>query len=80
MGESRIIDFEELFKNWEVKKGDLEYPLVVSLKEFLQIQVIEGTFCWENIKYESTDEKGNKVIHYLDFDPIVMYEASELDF
>jgi len=78
-GESRVIDFKKLFKDWGVKKGDLEYPLVDSLKKFQKIKVKEGTFCWENVKFESTDENGKKVTHYLDFDPIVMYEASEID-
>lgn len=78
-GESRIIDFEKLFKDWGIKKGDLEYPLVESLNKFQKVKVIGGTFCWEDIKFESKDENGEKVTYSLDFDPIVMYEASEID-
>jgi len=78
-GESRIIDFEEVFKNWGVKKGDFEYPLVTSIEKFHQITVIDGTFTWKNITRKSKDEEGNEIIYYLDFDPIVMYELSEID-
>ena len=78
-GESRIIDFEQLFKQWKIKKGDIEYPLKKSIEEFQKVKVIDGTFVWENIKIESTDENGEKVIYNYDLDPIVMYEHSEID-
>ncbi len=76
-GESRIIDFKEVFKKWGVKKGDFEYPLVDSLEKFHQIAVIDGTFAWKNITRKSKDEEGNEVVYHLDFDPIIMYELSE---
>ena len=78
-GESRIIDFEKLFKQWKVKKGDVEYPIKESLKEFQKVKVIDGTFVWENIKIESTDENAEKIVCNFDLDPIVMYESSEID-
>ena len=78
-GESRIIDFKELFAKWNVKKGDLEYPLASSLEEFQQVKLEDGTFVWENIKIKSKDENGNEVIYHFDLDPIVMYESSVID-
>lgn len=78
-GESRIIDFERLFKKWKIKAGNLEYKLATSLDEFQQVELVDGTFTWNNIKFESTDEYGNKVEYSYDLDPIVMYEESEND-
>lgn len=74
-GQSRIIDFKELFKLWDVKKEDIEYPLTQS-EVFQQVEVVDGTLTWKNIKTESTDEDDNPVTDYYDLDPIVMYEAS----
>jgi len=74
-GESRIIDFQQLFQSWNVQKTDFEYPLTQSVKAFQAVQVIDGTLTWENIKIESTDEDGNPCVHHYDLDPIVLYEA-----
>ncbi len=78
-GESRIIDFKKLFKEWSVTKDDVEYPLMKSEKEFGKVELIDGTFVWKNIKIKSKDEKGKKVVYHYDLDPIVMYDSSEID-
>ena len=67
-GESRVIDFEEVFRKWDIKEGDLEYKLTQSLDEFQKVDLEEGTFVWKN-----------NVIYNYDLDPIVMYEMSEMD-
>lgn len=78
-GESRIIDFVNLFKKWNIKKKDIEYPLKKSVEEFSKVELFEGTLTWKNISYETEDEDGNKMILYYDLDPIVLYENSQLD-
>ena len=78
-GESRLIDFEQLFNQWEIGEKDIEYPLTQSLHEFQQVEVIEGTLGWKNITFMSEDELGNPVEYTFDLDPIVLYEASERD-
>ena len=78
-GESRIVDFKQLFKNWNIRKGDLEYPIKSSEAEFQKVELEEGTLRWKNIEIESKNDKGNKVIYYYDMDPIVLYENSILD-
>lgn len=78
-GESRIIDFQKVFKKWNVAEGDIEYPLLKSEKEFKKIELIDGTFTWKNIKISSKDEEGNPVTYFFDLDPIVMFENSEID-
>ncbi len=78
-GESRVIDFQQLFDEWGIGEGDLEYPLVQSVAEFQQVEVIEGTFVWKNIPIKSLNDKGDEEVYYYDLDPIVMYESSEND-
>jgi len=78
-GESRIIDFKELFKIWNIKKGDIEYPIKRSLKEFQKVELIEGTLAWKNIEYTTEDENGKEMLLFYELDPIVLYENSQLD-
>ncbi|MEZ4773440.1 MAG: helix-turn-helix transcriptional regulator [Bacteroidia bacterium] len=78
-GESRIIDFQKLFAQWNVSEKDREYPLLKSEAEFHHIEIIDGTFVWKNIEIKTTDEDGNEMIGYYDLDPIVLYQASEPD-
>jgi len=78
-GESRIIDFKEVFNNWNVKSGDLEYPLINSLEEFKHLEIENGTFIWKNLEIKSFDEDDNEVIEYYELDPIIMYELSKED-
>lgn len=78
-GESRIIDFKDLFKRWNIKKTDIEYRIKKSVKEFKKVELIEGTLTWRNLKYTTEDEEGKEMILYYDLDPIVLYENSELD-
>jgi len=78
-GESRIIDFQQLFQSWNVQKTDFEYPLTQSIKAFQAVEVIDGTLTWKNIEIESTDEDGNPCVYHYDLDPIVLYEVSTPD-
>lgn len=78
-GESRVIDFKNLFENWKIKKGHIAYPLVEELSEFKKFKIIDGSFVWENIQFESLDDEGNTMTQYFDLDPIVLYEGSEID-
>src|SRR5680860_909287 len=78
-GESRVIDFEKLFKKWEVSKEDFEWPISQSKKEFEKVELVDGTLIWRNIEIQGEDDQGNVVRHYYDIDPIVLYENSDED-
>jgi DNA-binding XRE family transcriptional regulator len=78
-GESRIIDFEELFKRWKITTKDVEFPIANSIKEFKTVKLVDGTLSWDNIKIESTDDQGHTVFYDYQLDPIVLYENSKLD-
>lgn len=75
-GESRVIDFEQLFKKWKISEQHIAYPLVVNQAEFAKVQVIDGSLVWENIHFVSQDENGQDMIQFFDLDPIVLYENS----
>ena len=78
-GESRIIDFEQLFRKWNIVKGHIAYPLVEKMEAFQKVEVEEGTLTWKNIGIPSKDENGNVIMHYFDLDPIVLFENSVPD-
>ncbi len=51
-GESRIIDFEQVFKQWKIGEDAIEYLLTPSVTEFQKVKILDGTFVWENIEIE----------------------------
>lgn len=77
-GEYRIINFEELFKNWEIGNDPFQSKLLDPM-EFEKVQVHEGTLQWPNIKKKMKLSNGMEFEVMLDLDPIVLYEASVAD-
>jgi DNA-binding XRE family transcriptional regulator len=78
-GESRIIDFKDLFKKWKITSGDIEFPLSNSITEFKEVKLVDGAFSWDNVRIESTNDNGENVFYDYQLDPIVLYENSQLD-
>ena len=79
-GESRIIDFEILFKEkFKVNKDDPAFKLMNDLKEFQQVKLIGNSLGWENTGIYLKNEKGNEIFYHYDLDPIVLFENSQLD-
>ena len=76
--EYRIIDFTELFKKWNVKEGDTEYPLL-DLAEFQKVKLENGTLLWNNVTVKLIDAKMEEKEYPYDLDPIVLYQNSKLD-
>jgi len=74
-GETRVIDFNELFSKWKVTKKDPEYVLLDE-KEFKKVTLRNQTLSWKNIKIELTDISGNKVIHPYELSPDILYKNS----
>lgn len=75
-GESRIIDFEKLFKKWEVSKQDIEYPLLQK-KEFEKVKLQNYTLSWPNISVILVSEIGEKKAHPYEIDPLTLFENSQ---
>lgn len=78
-GESRVIDFGELFAKWKVTKDDIEFPIANSIEEFGKVKLVDGTLSWENIQIESTNDIGETVYYEYQLDPIVLYDNSRID-
>ncbi len=76
--EYRIINFTELFKKWNVKKGDTEYPLL-DLTEFQKVKLENGTLLWNNVTVKLLDANREEKVYPYDLDPIVLYQNSKLD-
>ena len=78
-GEYRYIDFEHLFKEWNIKKEDIEYPLLNG-EEFNKVQLSNGTLSWQNIQVKLITEQKEEQNFPYEIDPIVLYQNSEIDF
>lgn len=76
--EYRIIDFESLWKKWNIKKGDIEYPLL-NISEFQKVKLVDGTLSWDNITVSLLNINGEEQTYPFDLDPLVLYENSQLD-
>ncbi len=77
-GEHRIIDFNKLFKKWNIKNNEFQRALT-DKKIFTQVRLHEGTLQWENLIKKIKLSNGMEFDAPFDIDPIVLYEASEPD-
>ena len=74
-GETRVIDFKELFKKWRINKNDPEYALLDE-GEFKKLGLRNQTISWNNVKIKLPDLKGNKLIHPYELSPDILYKES----
>ncbi|MGF1637444.1 MAG: helix-turn-helix domain-containing protein [Cyclobacteriaceae bacterium] len=75
-GESRILDFEKLFKQWGIAENDIEYPLL-TLEEFKKVQLRNYTLSWPNIHITLLSEDGDEELHPYELSPDELYRQSE---
>ena len=75
-GESRILDFEKIFKQWNIVEDDIEYPLLIP-KEFKRVQLRNYTLSWPNIPVALISEDGNEELHPYELSPDELYSLSE---
>jgi len=76
--ECRFIDFDELFKKWNIKQGDVEYPLLNN-SEFQKVKVINGLLSWDNVTVTLIDKNKQEKNYPYEIDPIILYENSQID-
>ncbi len=77
-GEYRIIDFEQLFKSWNLTPTDFEYPLLKQ-SEFEKVELRNNTLSWKNIIVVIIDENGKEQKTPYEIDPIMLYNNSKYD-
>ncbi len=75
-GESRLLDFEEIFSNWNISVGDAEFP-ILDLKNFRKVTLRNKTLSWENVHVKLMNEEGEFENHPYDIDPITLYKLSK---
>lgn len=74
-GETRIIDFSQLFKKWKVGKNDPEY-ILLNENEFKKVSLRNQTLSWKNVRIELPDMEGKINIHPYEIGPDVLYKES----
>ncbi|WP_197428241.1 helix-turn-helix domain-containing protein [Phnomibacter ginsenosidimutans] len=74
-GESRLLDFKQLFKQWRVKTGSPEYVLLDPVA-FKKVKLRNGTLSWANAGITIPDENGKPLKVPYEIGPDVLYQAS----
>lgn len=74
-GESRLLDFEKIFKQWQVSEEDLEYK-ILNINEFKKVKLRNYTLSWHNIQLKIENEIGESEFHPYEIDPKVLYDLS----
>lgn len=75
-GESRLLDFEKIFKNWKIGPGDVEFPLL-EINNFEKFELRNQTLSWPEIGLELPDETGKMQQHPYEIGPDVLFRLSE---
>lgn len=75
-GESRVINFDLILKEWDLAKSDIEYPLMKK-KEFQKVKLRNHTLSWDNITVLLLTEKGEEEKCPYEIDPYFLYQQSQ---
>jgi len=75
-GESRVLDFAKIFKQWNVAENDFECPLLDE-KEFKKVNLRNYTLSWSNINIKVNGQQGEELTLPYEIGPDVLYELSE---
>ena len=75
-GESKLIDFEFLFKEWKLTTDDIEYPLLKK-KEFQKVKLRNFTLSWDNLSVLLVNEDGKEETFPYEIDPYFLYQKSQ---
>ena len=74
-GESRLLTFEDIFKQWRMKTSSPEHALLKPLA-FRKVTLRNGTLSWPNVAVRLPDEQGNLMAYPYEIDPSVLYTLS----
>jgi DNA-binding XRE family transcriptional regulator len=75
-GESRLLDFKKIFRDWGISETDIEFPLL-DPKEFKKVTLRNFTLSWSNIVIKIKNEKGEIETHPYEIGADVLYNLSE---
>jgi DNA-binding XRE family transcriptional regulator len=75
-GESKLIDFNLIFKEWGLTPDDIEYPLLKKT-EFQKVKLRNHTLSWENLTVMLMTENGKEDSFPYEIDPHFLYQKSQ---
>lgn len=75
-GESRVLDFEKILRDWNVSEHDYEYVLLDE-SEFKKVQLRNYTLSWPNVQIKISDEDGDAIYVPYEIGADILYELSE---
>ncbi len=75
-GESKLIDFNPILKEWKLTPTDVEYPLLEK-KEFQKVNLRNYTLSWDNLPVLLMNEEGEEEQFPYEIDPYYLYQNSQ---
>jgi DNA-binding XRE family transcriptional regulator len=75
-GETRLLDFDQILRYWNVKDSDIESKLF-DVKELHKVKLRNQTLSWDNITTKLFDDKGVETIYPYEIGPDVLYNLSK---
>ncbi len=75
-GESKLIDFNSILKEWKLTPTDIEYPLLAQ-KEFQKVKLRNHTLSWDNLAVLLLNEDGKEDQFPYEIDPYYLYQNSQ---
>ena len=75
-GESKLIDFNLILKEWNLTTDDIEYTLLKK-KEFQKVKLRNYTLSWDNLNVLLMTEEGKEEQFPYEIDPYFLYKKSQ---
>jgi len=75
-GENRLLKFADIFKQWNITKDDVEFPLLTPSK-FQKVELRNFTLSWSNIPVSLLTEDGQEQLHPYELSPDELFKLSE---
>lgn len=75
-GETRLLDFDKILNDWNLKESDMEYKLF-DLSEIRKVRLRNQTLSWDNLPTKLIDDKGQEMEFPYEIGPDVLYRLSQ---
>lgn len=74
-GETRLLDFNRILKDWGVKNTEIEYKLC-DIAEFQKVKLRNQTLSWDNISTKLVDDNGQETNFPYEIGPDILFNLS----
>jgi DNA-binding XRE family transcriptional regulator len=75
-GETRLLDFARILKEWNVEESDIEIKLY-NVSEIRKVKLHNQTLSWSNLSTKLVNEKGEERKYPYEIGPDVLYGLSQ---